>query len=724
MSPRPLRTAQAFALVLAVPLLLLGGAMAWVHACLDARAQVAAAAAWLQDHQQRTLRVDGEVALEVLPSPGLRLSDVTLTDRQTDTEFAHVGQMRIGLDLWTLLRGQVRIDAVEASGLRLNLHRQADGQRNVDDLLDASALRRSGLKLPQVTLEDVRVRLNDAVNGVRGEAGVRRLALARTRAGRPAPAAFDMDLTLHRHGRALLSGRAQGHAGLSLDTARSLLALSDLSLDFHGMAGGWPEVSSRLVSQRVRHDLRTAVTDVDRLRLEARGVFPWLHLESSTWQARTLRLEPDAARLRGEGMTLTVRGHGPWQPLTAELGWTWLALQGADLSAGEGQAMLRWAPAGRAPLTVHLAHAAQAGAPLGTLRQVRLAGVALQLDGGKAGPGGTGRADLLLDLERGAAALDAAELHLQLPRGDAPPLPVTLTGALHAGPRSLHWGLDASLAGHAVSLEGDALFAGTVPELQLRTRIDTLDLDALAPVFAAAVPVDHPERPAGAGRLDLSVLRQVRGSLDVQARQLVWRGELLRDATVQAWLDGGMLRVPVIEVQLWGGQVSAEAFADARARRITLQLQGTGVRLEEPSAWLLGSPLVAGRGRLSVDVETIGETFDELAARWEGHAAFRLSGGRLLGLRPAGETSDEVAELHAGFEVRDGMAYSETVQGRALDGRRLTGTLTIDLVQRRAEGRLQHPDDLPYEWRAGVPGSAPGSAPGPRLTERLKGWLP
>jgi hypothetical protein len=45
-------------------------------------------------------------------------------------------------------------------------------------------------------------------------------------------------------------------------------------------------------------------------------------------------------------------------------------------------------------------------------------------------------------------------------------------------------------------------------------------------------------------------------------------------------------------------------------------------------------------------------------------------------------------------------------------------------VQRRAEGRLQHPDDLPYEWRAGVPGSAPGSAPGPRLTERLKGWLP
>lgn len=722
MKPASLRTAHAFALIIAATLLALGGAMAWVHARFDATARMEAATRWLQERHQRALRVTGPVTLELLPAPALRLSDATLSESGTAAEFAHAAQLRLGMDLWALLRGQVRVTEIQARGLRLHLQRQADGRRNVDDLLDAAAAPRDGPPLPAVALDDLRVRIDDAVTGIRGEASLRQFTLARPRGERPAPAAFDLQLDLFRQGHSLLAGHTQGRAGLRLDGGRSLLALVDLSLDYQGTVGASTEVSTHLSSARVRHDLRTATTQVDQLRLASRGALAWLHAESTTWQARSVLLEPAASRLRSEGLSLKVRGQGPWQPLSAELAWTWVALEGEAVSSGATQATLRWSNAGRPPLTVHLTHAPAGGAAaLGTLSHLRLAGVALRVSGGKAWPAGTGRADLLLDLRRATVALDGTQLDLRVPRGDAPALPLTLTGLLHAGPRTLHWGLDAALDGHAVSIQGDALWAGTVPEVRVRTRIDTLDLDALWPAFGRMAPPDHPERPPGPRPLDLSALRLWRGSLDLQARHLLWAGQQLGEVDLQASLEGGMLRVPLIEARLWGGLVSAQAFADARAHRITLHADAHGVHLQEPSTWLLGSALLHGRGRLSADLETAGQDLDELAARWTGKAAFVMARGRVAGLDT--DAVSDVIDLRAAFGVREGVAFSDGVQGRLPDGRRITGSLAIDPLHRRAEGWLQEAGSARHEWKTGPPGPGRDGPPGAPLTDRLKGLL-
>lgn len=721
MKPATFRTAHAFALILAATLLGLGGAMAWVHARFDTTARLDAAARWLQERHQRTLRVAGPVALDLLPAPALRLSDAMLSEAGAPTEFAHAAQLRLGLDLWALLRGQVRVNEIQARGLRLHLQRQADGQRNIDDLLNATAAPRDGLHLPAVTLDDLRVRLDDAVTGIRGEANLHRFTLARPRGERPAPAAFDLQLDLFRQGHSLLAGHAQGRAGLKLDSGRSLLALVDLSLDYRGTVGASTEATSHLSSARIRHDLRTAATQVEQLRLTSRGALAWLHAESTTWQARSVVLEPAASRLRGEGLSLRVKGQGPWQPLSAELSWSWAALEGEAVSSGMTQATLRWGDAGQPPLTIHLTHAPDSTATmLGTLAHLRLAGVAVRVDGGKAWPTGAGRTDLLFDLRRATAAMDGTQLQLQLPRGDAPALPLTLTGLLHAGPRTLHWGLDAALDGHAVSVQGDALWAGTVPEVRVRTRIDTLDLDTLWPVAGRTAAADHPERP-GPRPLDLSALRQLRGSLDLQARHLKWAGLQVGDVDLQASLEGGMLRIPLIEARMWGGLVSAQAFADARAHRITVHADAHGVHLQEPSTWLLGSALVHGRGRLSADLETAGQDLDELAARWAGKAFFQMARGRVAGLHPA--AADDVIDLKAGFAVREGMALSDAVQARLPDGRRLSGSLAIDPRHGRAEGWLQPDDGARLEWTTGTADPGRTAPPGSPLTDRLKGLI-
>jgi len=98
----------------------------------DYKAQIIKA---VKDSKQRNLRLDGDIKLSFYPSIGASLSKVSLSEFNSDKEFAAIESARVSLALMPLLRKQVVVDEVSVNGLKARLVMHKDGSTNIDDLL-------------------------------------------------------------------------------------------------------------------------------------------------------------------------------------------------------------------------------------------------------------------------------------------------------------------------------------------------------------------------------------------------------------------------------------------------------------------------------------------------------------------------------------------------------------------------------------------------------------
>jgi AsmA protein len=89
----------------------------------------------VKDSKQRNLRLDGDIKLSFFPSIGANLSKVSLSEFNSDKEFAAIESAHVSLALMPLLRKQVVVDEVAVSGLKATLVKFKDGTTNIDDLL-------------------------------------------------------------------------------------------------------------------------------------------------------------------------------------------------------------------------------------------------------------------------------------------------------------------------------------------------------------------------------------------------------------------------------------------------------------------------------------------------------------------------------------------------------------------------------------------------------------
>lgn len=89
----------------------------------------------VKDSKQRNLRLDGDIKLSFFPSIGANMGKVSLSEFNSDKEFAAVETARISLALIPLLSKQVVVNEVTVSGLTAALVKHKDGTTNIDDLL-------------------------------------------------------------------------------------------------------------------------------------------------------------------------------------------------------------------------------------------------------------------------------------------------------------------------------------------------------------------------------------------------------------------------------------------------------------------------------------------------------------------------------------------------------------------------------------------------------------
>lgn len=120
--------------VVALVVVVAGGA--WLATKLVNPAQVKAAISRIAaERTHGKLDIGGTLAWAFFPQIALTAGDVTYTRNGRSEPMAKIGLLKLGVDFWPLLHGQVNVGQVTLSGLKLDLVRDKAGHGNWENLL-------------------------------------------------------------------------------------------------------------------------------------------------------------------------------------------------------------------------------------------------------------------------------------------------------------------------------------------------------------------------------------------------------------------------------------------------------------------------------------------------------------------------------------------------------------------------------------------------------------
>ena len=690
-SARPSAWIRRTLLALAAVVLVGGAALTWFASRFDANAYKGVAIDWMQTHRNRVLAIDGPVELSLWPRLALEVSQVSLSEVGGAPTFVSIDAAAFAVALWPLLHGEVAIGRVDARGVRLALERDAQGRRNIDDLLapatpptvappGATASERPlRLDVSSIVLADFRVRLKDAQSGLDGELLIKELETGRIASGVEARVKLAAQIVLRTPSvRGDLTGTARltpefERTNASAGAAPGSLRLADMNLVFKGDVPGASALDAR-VQGALGWDFATGALDAQALRVALDANTAGLKLAGSTLAIDRFGYDPQRKTIAIEDLRLRLRGSQAGQPLELELDWHALDVKANALT---GSALAgKFTRGGPLPVAASF----KSGAPSGSFEAVRIPAfeATLRSDSAAHKLSGTLRANLRLDPQRRALALDALDLRASVGESGLKPIAITFGGKANASPQAAGWALAGELNGQRVQLDGSADLSGATPLVKAQARFDALDLNAFLPTAAAAASAAG--KPAADAPVDLSGLRSVNGSFGLRAGTLAVRQYRIADARLDAVLDAGMLRVNHLQGKVWGGSVEGSAFADARASRIALKATASGVNVNALLREVAGKDLLEGTGRVTLDVDSAGRSTQELKSRLRGSAALQLRDGAVKGinlaqrlrqaraaltqradhaLKASSTEKTDFSELSATFQIADGVARSK-----------------------------------------------------------------
>lgn len=277
----------------------------------------------------RTLTIDGELSLALLPRIGLSVGPAKLSGPKGKGEFAQIDSARIGVAIWPLLSKQVQIERVSLDGLKLDAVRYRDGSTNFDDLLaksDPVSAPATGTSSPDASsiaaaVTIAQLQLKNAALGWRDEASDAEWRLQ------------DLDLDADRiasgeTGKLRATGRLIGrsppisaelelNSGYRADFATSKVTLSDLDFDLRTDDGIEGSIDAPLltitdgVAEGKPVDVRVQVRRED-LQVDATVAvaMPSRSGQQLTFGEITANVTATGAQLPVNGVKLALTGNG------------------------------------------------------------------------------------------------------------------------------------------------------------------------------------------------------------------------------------------------------------------------------------------------------------------------------------------------------------------------------------------------------------------------------
>jgi AsmA protein len=676
-------------------IVVLAGLAAYIAATFDPNQYKPQIVQLVKDKTQRTLRI-GDIKLSFFPGLGVKLGDLSLSEHKSDKEFIVVESARVSLKLLPLLSKLAVVDVVEIRGVRANLMRFKDGSTNMGDLLGVpqkgvaeGAQAKSGkpeqfkFDIDHVSVENTTLNYSDEKSGAKYT--LRGLNLKTGRIANGVPGDVELDFNVQGNQPKFdLAVRLKTRLTFDLNTQQYLLQAMDLAVK--GEAAGISklvvnasgDVSAKLPSNEFSADkFKLAVTGAqDKNNLDVKLEAPRLSLLSE--------------KFSGDKVTLVAKMTGAQADLAASL--TVPRLEGTAQAFKTGAIDLELdAKQGERTVKARLA------TPLsGNFQAQQFSFPAIV----------------------GSFNLSAPDLPVKKLNGE-------VKGSAAADLEKQN--VQASLSGKVADSSFKAklgVVGFSKPAIGFDLDIDHLDVDGYLPPKQITAGKQPETKQAEAKQqekpLDFSALKNLNANGSLRVGSLKAANVKAQQVRVDLKAANGKVDINPLSANLYQGSANGNVAVNAVAIPvISVKQDLKGISIGPLLKDAMDYDSLEGKGSVSLDVTTRGDTVTAMKKALDGKAALNLADGAVKGINVA-ETirnfkaklgvlkgtqtqaadkaqKTDFTELKASFLIKNGVAHNDDLSMKS-PLLRLTGAGDINIGE----------DSLNYLAKASIVESGKG----------------
>jgi AsmA protein len=656
---------------LVIVLVLIVGAVSYFMATFNPNDYKPQIIQLVKDKQNRILKLDGDIRLSFFPSIGAKLEKISLSEFNSDKEFAAVESARVSLALLPLLSKQVVVSEVGLSGVKLSIVKFKDGTSNLDDLIGRQKGKEeiqpkpepktaSAVKFDIAAVKIEKTELSYLDEGTGAQYALKDVNLKTGRIANGVPGKIDFEAVIQAN-KPKLDIATKLQTTLTFDLEKSFYQVEKLDLQAKGAALDISNLQLKATGD-ASANLATQEFNAKKLAVTANGVKGKDNF-SASMNMPALNFTKD--KVAAEKLTINAN-------LDGELGKIIAALTLQDLQ-GNAQSF----KSSGLVLDVDLKQPEQAfklkmSTPLaGSLeaRQLNLSSLVFAVNAtGDKLPNKSVSSEM-----KGSVQIDAERESVQL---------------------NLAGGLLQSQVKAKLALKGFS-----EPAIRFDIDIDQFDADLYMPKKSAATPAKT--EPAAEQPFDLSALQKLNleGSLRIGTLKVAnVKSSKLR---IDVKANKGQINVSPLSANLYQGSMNGSIAVNASQSKPTFSVKQTlsGVQLGPLIKDAADFDMVEGKGNVTANLTTQGNTVSALKKGLNGTLALNLADGAIKGvnltklvrgaqnlgqgggvqtLKPSADDKTEFKELKASFKVNNGVAHNDDllVKSQSL---RVTGNGDVDI---------------------------------------------
>ncbi|MGD2138818.1 MAG: AsmA family protein [Burkholderiales bacterium] len=672
--------------VVIVMVVVFGAVLAYIAATFDPNEYKGQLVDLVHEKTGRNLNIEGDIRLTFFPKIGVGLGPTQLSERDSETEFAGVDDLRVALALLPLLSKQIVVDEVVADGLRAKLVKHADGTTNIDDLAKTGEEKKpqegqaeegspeTGESPMKLDVQGVRINngsfvLRDEQAGATYE--ISELSLKTGRIAQGVPTQFEYSAVVKAN-KPQVDLRTRASGTLEADTASQIFKVTGLKSSAEGLAAtvsdlkltvsaadveAQPAIQRTAVNElalemsgvmdkdrfavtgsapRILLD-KTAVT-VEQLAADITGVFAGTELTDGKIELPKLAMDLQSQNIDLKGLTIRAAGKQADNTFSATLDAPQLAITPKQASGEAIKAAVQArGPQLQADAKVLLS------AVTGSASALNIGELAIDLDAkqGENAVKGRVKTPVSGDLEKQRFRLSRIDGQYDV---QSPALPMKRTTIPLSGR------VDADLKDQAVKVDlktrfDESKIDGTFsmrdfakPFIQFDAAVDKLDLDRY--LESGDAKTGEKKAPAGReeksdSRIDLSGLKELNLDGKLRIGSLVASNVKLSDVRVTVKAKDGKVEINPMLANLYGGSVRSVMQADANTNQFAIKQNLSGITIGPLLQDALDQDMLEGRGSVDLDLTAQGDTVGALMKTLSGEAGVLLKDGAIKGINLA-----------------------------------------------------------------------------------------
>jgi AsmA protein len=597
----------------------------------------------VKDKKQRTLDIKGDIKLSFWPKIGADLGEITLSEHQSDKQFAAIKSAKVALAVLPLLKSEIVVDTVYLDGAQVNVIQHADGSFNFDDLLSKEEEESKQINFDVQGIKVTNTQTSFINEGTGAKYSVDQLNLTTGQVALKKP--FDIAMDFHMMAnQPAIDAKAVIKTNIMADPEGKHFVIKDLDAQLKGALLDGQDVT---VTAQGSVDVDAAKTalDVSGLKLAMQGDFKGAQRDISL-QAPALKVNP--ALISSDKVLLSLKQKDANGDLD-------LAVMLAELKGNQ-----------------------QAVESKGITADVSLNAGARKVEGHFASPVKANLADLVFEVPALAGKFDIKDQ--ALPNG-AMQGQFKLAANANIKQEQVKTTFDLNLA--ETRLNGDISVAGfSTPHVGFKVHADTLNLNALlgnntANKKETAVSSSKPSGKADKSA-DLSALKTLFLDGSINLGKILYSPYTLSGLNVGIKADGQKLALQGLDVKLDDTRIQGNIGISQFSK--PLYMFDLNIDKLDLNRYLPANEVKTTESKPAEKTANSAEQPIDLSAL----KALNAQGNIRIGWLKYGKT--EAKNLNIGLKAQDGLAslnplnvdvYQGTVRGAVKLDARATPAVTI-----------------------------------------------